>query len=98
MEQSNTKTQRETSSVAGPEWGLCVCAHVSMQVSEHVCVRGKSVQARMLPLINYAFINRRPEKTKFQTAERCSGLVKQLNGAAQLKPNFFFSSTPASLL
>lgn len=51
-------------------------------MSEHVCVRGKSVQARMLPLINYAFINRRPEKTKFQTAERCSGLVKQLNGAA----------------
>lgn len=30
MEQSNTKTQRETSSEAGPEWGLCVCAHVSM--------------------------------------------------------------------
>lgn len=53
-------------------------------MSEHVCVcvSRKCVQARMLPLINYAFINRRPEKTKFQTAERCSSLVKQLNGAA----------------
>lgn len=52
--------------------------------AEHVCVcdSRKCVQARMLLLINYAFINRRPEKTKFQTAERCSSLVKQLNGAA----------------
>lgn len=76
MEQGNAKIQGEESTDNSR-------LSVSMQVSEHVCPGTYS------SLINYAFINRRPEKTKFQTGERCSGLVKQLNGAAQLKPNFF---------
>lgn len=61
---------------------MCVSVSSYLSMCVCVCVSRKCVQARMLPLINYAFINRRPEKTEFQTAELCSSLVKQLNGAA----------------
>ena len=58
--------------------GVIVC--VCVGECERACYL-KCVQARILTLINSACINRRPEKTEFQTAEWCS-LVKQLNGAA----------------